>query len=187
MATPPSGPLPLIEGLHKRIGLRNGGLHGANQARNLRFHCHSLLPYGGNRPRIQVVFEQEHLSAEGSEDRRHRRFRALHRAYERRVALPGLCQLAGTRLPQGLMRILRSFGFPFLKERLGHLLDGRDALVGSVSKVEMTTPMTLICKALFPSISTFETPPAVCVPFCHSPSSRRRCAMLCAPDISRHH
>jgi hypothetical protein len=30
----------------------------------------------------------------------------------------------------------------------------------SVSKVEMTTPMTLICKALFPSISTFETPPS---------------------------
>jgi hypothetical protein len=30
---------------------------------------------------------------------------------------------------------------------------------GSVSKVEMTTPMALICKALFPSISTFETPP----------------------------
>jgi transposase len=30
---------------------------------------------------------------------------------------------------------------------------------GSVSKVEMTTPIALICKALFPSISTFETPP----------------------------
>ena len=30
---------------------------------------------------------------------------------------------------------------------------------GSVSKVEMTTPMALICKVLFPSISTFETPP----------------------------
>jgi hypothetical protein len=30
---------------------------------------------------------------------------------------------------------------------------------GSVSKVEMTTPMALICKLLFPSISTFETPP----------------------------
>src|SRR5215475_9516645 len=30
---------------------------------------------------------------------------------------------------------------------------------GSVSKVEMPTPMALICKALFPSISTFETPP----------------------------
>ena len=31
--------------------------------------------------------------------------------------------------------------------------------IGSVSKVEMTTPMPLICKALFPSVSTFETPP----------------------------
>jgi hypothetical protein len=36
---------------------------------------------------------------------------------------------------------------------------------GSVSNVEMTTPMALICKALFPSISTFETPPAT--PTCH--------------------
>ena len=31
--------------------------------------------------------------------------------------------------------------------------------VGRVSKVEMTTPMALICKVLFPSISAFETPP----------------------------
>jgi hypothetical protein len=30
---------------------------------------------------------------------------------------------------------------------------------GSVSKVEMATPITLIYKLLFPSISTFETPP----------------------------
>jgi hypothetical protein len=30
---------------------------------------------------------------------------------------------------------------------------------GSVSKVEMTTPRALIYKMLFPSISTFETPP----------------------------
>src|SRR6266702_3745115 len=30
---------------------------------------------------------------------------------------------------------------------------------GSVSKVEMATPMALIYKVLFPSISTFETPP----------------------------
>jgi len=30
---------------------------------------------------------------------------------------------------------------------------------GSVSNVEMETPMGLIYKALFPSISTFETPP----------------------------
>ena len=30
---------------------------------------------------------------------------------------------------------------------------------GSVSKVEMTTLIALICKVLFPSISTFETPP----------------------------
>ena len=33
------------------------------------------------------------------------------------------------------------------------------AVQGSVSKVEMMTPMALIYKALFPSISTFETPP----------------------------
>jgi hypothetical protein len=31
--------------------------------------------------------------------------------------------------------------------------------LGSVSKAEMTTPMPLIYKALFSSISTFETPP----------------------------
>jgi hypothetical protein len=30
---------------------------------------------------------------------------------------------------------------------------------GSVSNVEMVTPMTLIYKVLFSSISTFETPP----------------------------
>jgi len=30
---------------------------------------------------------------------------------------------------------------------------------GSVSKVEMATPIDLIYKVLFPSISTFETPP----------------------------
>jgi transposase-like protein len=32
-------------------------------------------------------------------------------------------------------------------------------LKGSVSKVEMTSPMALIDKVFFPSISTFETPP----------------------------
>jgi hypothetical protein len=32
-------------------------------------------------------------------------------------------------------------------------------VAGSVSKVEMATPMALIYKMLFPSISTFETPP----------------------------
>src|SRR4029453_14154133 len=32
------------------------------------------------------------------------------------------------------------------------------SLPGSVSQVEMTTPMALICKAVFPSLSTFETP-----------------------------
>src|SRR5215217_2137094 len=32
---------------------------------------------------------------------------------------------------------------------------------GSVSKVEMVTPMSLIYKVLFPSISTFETPPSL--------------------------
>src|SRR5262249_11090701 len=31
---------------------------------------------------------------------------------------------------------------------------------GSVSKVEMVTPMALIYKVLFPSLSTFETPPS---------------------------
>jgi hypothetical protein len=30
---------------------------------------------------------------------------------------------------------------------------------GSVSKVDVATPMPLIYKTLFPSISTFETPP----------------------------
>jgi hypothetical protein len=107
IATPPSGPLSLIEGLDKRIGLCNGSFHGANQGGNLRFHHHPLLPYGGNRPGIQVVFEKEHLIAEGGKDRRHRRFRALHRTHERCVALPGLSQLAGTRPPQALLRILR--------------------------------------------------------------------------------
>jgi FMN phosphatase YigB (HAD superfamily) len=33
------------------------------------------------------------------------------------------------------------------------------AFLGSVSNVEMVTPMTLIYKVLFSSISTFETPP----------------------------
>ena len=42
--------------------------------------------------------------------------------------------------------------------------DRCDAPPGSVSKVEMTTPMALICKALFPSISTFETPPQIFPP-----------------------
>jgi hypothetical protein len=32
---------------------------------------------------------------------------------------------------------------------------------GSVSKVEMATPMALIYIVLFPSVSTFETPPSV--------------------------
>ena len=35
-----------------------------------------------------------------------------------------------------------------------------DEAGGRVSKVEMTTPIALICKMLFPSISTFETPPS---------------------------
>jgi hypothetical protein len=33
--------------------------------------------------------------------------------------------------------------------------------LGSVSKVEMGTPMALIYKVLFPSLSTFETPPSL--------------------------
>ena len=36
----------------------------------------------------------------------------------------------------------------------------RENCPGSVSNVEMTTPMALICQALFPFISTFETPPS---------------------------
>src|SRR2546428_5003128 len=36
---------------------------------------------------------------------------------------------------------------------------GTDRRVGSVSKVEMVTPMALIYKVLFSSISTFETLP----------------------------
>jgi hypothetical protein len=36
---------------------------------------------------------------------------------------------------------------------------GGFAFLGSVSKVEMATPMALSYKTLFPSISTFETPP----------------------------
>src|SRR5213592_1153532 len=103
MATSPLGPLLLIEGLEKRISLRNGGFHGANQARNLRFHRHPLLPYRGNRPGVQIMFEKEHLIAEGSEDWGHCRFRTLHGAYEWRVPLPGLGQLARTRPPQALL------------------------------------------------------------------------------------
>jgi hypothetical protein len=38
------------------------------------------------------------------------------------------------------------------------------AQIGSVSKVEMMTPIPLICKVLFPSISTFETPPYIAHP-----------------------
>src|SRR5712691_11397838 len=43
-----------------------------------------------------------------------------------------------------------------------HILEGEetDYRMGSVSKVEMATPIALICKVLFPSISTFETPPS---------------------------
>jgi hypothetical protein len=36
----------------------------------------------------------------------------------------------------------------------------RESLLGSVSKVEVTTLIALICKVLFPSISTFETLPS---------------------------
>ena len=38
---------------------------------------------------------------------------------------------------------------------------GFDTSIGSVSKVEMVAPMAFTYKALFSSISTFETPPAV--------------------------
>ena len=52
---------------------------------------------------------------------------------------------------------------------------------GSVSKVEIVTPMALIYKVLFPSISTFETPPIrylhfqnttlSSIPACHQPGT----------------
>jgi hypothetical protein len=38
---------------------------------------------------------------------------------------------------------------------------GVDEKGGSVSKVEMVTPMALIYKVVFSSISTFETPPII--------------------------
>jgi transposase-like protein len=47
----------------------------------------------------------------------------------------------------------------------------RRPLLGSVSKVEMTTPMALICQVLFPSLSTFETPPAR--PICSNAFTRK--------------
>jgi hypothetical protein len=40
-----------------------------------------------------------------------------------------------------------------------HHLDVLVVLFGSVSKVKIAAPMVLIYKGLFPSISTFETPP----------------------------
>jgi hypothetical protein len=42
---------------------------------------------------------------------------------------------------------------------------GRDYIPsdGSVSNVEIATPIGLIYKVLFPSISTFETPPTLSV------------------------
>ena len=51
-----------------------------------------------------------------------------------------------------------------LRERVERLINRlkhnrRLATRGSVSKVEMVTPMALISKILFPSLSTFETPP----------------------------
>ena len=42
-----------------------------------------------------------------------------------------------------------------------------DGLRGSVSKVEMRTPIPLICKALLLSISTFETLPSCALFMCH--------------------
>ena len=41
------------------------------------------------------------------------------------------------------------------------LSQGPALQAGSVSKVEMVTPMALIYKVFFPSISTFETPPTL--------------------------
>ena len=49
-----------------------------------------------------------------------------------------------------------------------HHLNGHQRIIqrlqdlqGSVSKVEMATPIDLIYKVLLPSISTFETPPSM--------------------------
>src|SRR5262249_47447506 len=52
---------------------------------------------------------------------------------------------------------------------------------GSVSKVEMTTPMALICKVLLPSISTFEIPPS-----CLLPNRRRRARRHSPTTIAVH-
>jgi hypothetical protein len=49
---------------------------------------------------------------------------------------------------------------------------------GSVSKVEMATPMALIYKVLFPSISTFETPPSVFDPLARDPWRTRPLGVL---------
>ena len=49
----------------------------------------------------------------------------------------------------------------------GHLAEVKQQIVemamGSVSKVDMETPTALIYKMLFPSFSTFETPPTTVV------------------------
>jgi hypothetical protein len=51
----------------------------------------------------------------------------------------------------------------FQHGRLPQCTQIADDLGGSVSKVELVTPMALIYKLFFPSISTFETPPKVVI------------------------
>src|SRR4029453_16956428 len=62
--------------------------------------------------------------------------------------------------PGQLLRGLERVTVQVVKTRITPQGGASDRFRGSVSKVEMTTPMALICKVLFPStISTFETPP----------------------------
>ena len=72
----------------------------------------------------------------------------------------------GRIIPQGTIRARYHPGrCPELPQQLARVSRGDTAAAlafvrtGSVSKVEMATPMGLIYKALFSSISTFETPP----------------------------
>jgi hypothetical protein len=66
-------------------------------------------------------------------------------------------------LPLKELTISRRRGLGFRPSLSPIVLEGRiiwgRGRGGSVSKVEMANPMTLIYKVLFPSISTFETPP----------------------------
>src|SRR5215831_19635138 len=70
--------------------------------------------------------------------------KALHRE---QLPLEGVMGLIQQRARDGHPRVCK------------HRIPTGLLLLGSVSKVEMAAPMALICKVLFPSISTFETPP----------------------------